>query len=411
MQSSQEDHPAAIFFLEGGKVARQMRVSEFDAFLDGYVGLSDLADTDVQAVYVDLTPQLLIRALVFFRVYFDDRGMVDTSWNIPLQRLADNGAAGPDLGEGPIRLACKSQCPDPAQKDSLWDPDMSPSSNTFTAIRKAIEANSLKLPKAAPPEPEIPVLTPEVAPEPEKDAENEHRKKLAGLIRQQRLRIKTLQSAHRDQMRELNREHRLEVQGLNQEFQDMKQQLERFRLQTEQLKKRLGERNEQYLELQEQIRQIPEPGEDGEQEGASQAEMVLLQDQLDRKERELEMLNEQVRNLEGELEALRAAKPEEGSVMDNLEQQNVFLVAYHPGVGHITLPYDDIGRYFQNPQAYAAERCGISEKAYKEWLHHYENPVCQAGEKGQRCGEPLMRVSDPSEYREGIDNRCEKHQP
>lgn len=410
MQSNKDESPAAIFFLDGAKITRQMRMSEFDAFLDGYVGLSDMADTDVHAVYVDLTPQLTIKALVFFRVYFDDQGMVDSSWNIPLQKLADKAATGPDLGEGAIRLACKSQCPDPAQKESLWDPDMSPSSNTFTAIRKAVEANTLKLPKQEPEEPEIPVLTPEAAPEPEKDPESEHRKKLAGLIRQQRLRIKTLQSAHRDQMRELTREHRLEVQGLNQEFQDVKQQLERYRVQNEQLKQRLADRNEQYLELQEQLNQIPEQKEEGDRDGASQAEVVLLQEQLERKARELEVVNEQVKSLQSELEEVRAANPDEGTVMEHLKEQTVFLVAYHPGVGHITLPYEDIGRYFQNPQAYAAEHCGLSEKAYREWLEHYENPVCQAEENGETCGEPVMRVSDPSEYRKGIDNRCEKHQ-
>ena len=37
---------AAVFFVEGNQVAREMRATEFGAFLDGYVGLSDLAETE-----------------------------------------------------------------------------------------------------------------------------------------------------------------------------------------------------------------------------------------------------------------------------------------------------------------------------------------------------------------------------
>ncbi len=46
------DGYSAVFFMDGSQVSRQMRASEFGAFLDGYVGLSDLAETDVRAVLV-----------------------------------------------------------------------------------------------------------------------------------------------------------------------------------------------------------------------------------------------------------------------------------------------------------------------------------------------------------------------
>jgi hypothetical protein len=89
----------------------------------------------------------------------------------------------------------------------------------------------------------------------------------------------------------------------------------------------------------------------------------------------------------------------------------VFLVAYHPGVGHLTLPFEDIETYFENPTAYAADRCGMNEPAYREWLEHYENPVCaHETDGGKRCGEPILRVSQPSEFRPGVDDRCEQHQ-
>ncbi|MCK7552614.1 hypothetical protein [Marinobacter goseongensis] len=204
------DGYSAVFFMDGSNVSRQMRATEFGAFLDGYVGLSDLAETDVRAVLVNLGGDLLVRSLVFFRIYFDEEGRADSHWNIPIEKLALVGAKGPDMGAGPIRLVCRSQCPDPAVAPELWDPDMTPGSNTFQFIRKAIEANSLKFRKVEPAQEEqIPTLAAEPP-----QAETADRARLAQLIREQRLRIKTLQSVHRDSLADIQREHRLEMQAL-----------------------------------------------------------------------------------------------------------------------------------------------------------------------------------------------------
>ncbi|MDL0430345.1 DNA repair protein [Marinobacter sp. TBZ242] len=404
------DGYSAVFFMDGSNVSRQMRASEFGAFLDGYVGLSDLADTDVKAVYVLLGTDLLVRSLVFFRIYFDEEGRADSHWNLPIEKLAQKGAKGPDMGGGPIRLVCRSQCPKSTNPEELWDPDMTPGSNHFQAIRRAVESNSLKFRKVeAAPEENIPVLGDESrsTEEPEVSAD---RVRLARVIREQRLRIKTLQSVHRDALSDIQRENRHEMQALRNEMAELQQKFERQKLSNEQLKKRLAERNEQYLSMQEHIA----GGEaHKEREGATaDAEVVLLREQLDRRQRELELRDEKIVALEQENYDLRHQTPTENSVMDHLQSHSVFLVAYHPGVGHITLPYDDIETYFRNPIAYAAERCGLNEPAYREWLKHYEKPVCQhQDDDGTPCEEPVMRVSQPADFRPGIDDRCEKHQP
>lgn len=394
----------AVFFMDGSNVSRQMRATEFGAFLDGYVGLSDLAETDVRAVLVNLGGDLLVRSLVFFRIYFDEEGRADSHWNIPIEKLALVGAKGPDMGAGPIRLVCRSQCPDPAVAPELWDPDMTPGSNTFQFIRKAIEANSLKFRKVEPAQEEqIPTLAAEPP-----QAETADRARLAQLIREQRLRIKTLQSVHRDSLADIQREHRLEMQALRSEMSALEQKYERQRLSNEQLKTRLAERNEQYLTMQEQIARNAE--QDVRQDANSDAEMVLIREQLERKKRELEVRDEKIVALEQENYDLRHQEPVENSVMEQLQRQSVFLVAYHAGVGHLTLPYEDIETYFRNPVAYAAERCGLNEPAYREWLEHYENPVClHPGDDGEPCGEPVMRVSQPADFQAGTDDRCEKH--
>ncbi len=408
------DQPAegysAVFFMDGGQVARQMRASEFGAFLDGYVGLSDLAETDVRAVLVYLSGELRVTALVFFRIWFDEEGRADVHWNVPIEDLAMRGAKGPDLGSGPIRLVCRSQCPDPRYAQDLWDPDMTPGNNHFHAIRKAVEANSLRFIPIEPARDEdIPVLNATPAGQDASEAADAaHRVRLAQLIREQRLRIKTLQSVHRDSLAEIQREHRLEIQGLRTELSDLEQKYERQRLSNEQLKQRLAERNEQYLSMQEQL----SSGAEGLREEANTgAELVLLREQFEHRQRELEFRDERISMLERELDELRQKEPAESTIMEELRKQSVFLVGYHPGIGHITLPFEDIETYFINPVAYAAERCGLNEPAYREWLEHYENPECRhAGEDGKPCGEPVMRISQPGEFRPGIHDRCEKHQ-
>ena len=407
------DQPAegysAVFFMDGGQVARQMRASEFGAFLDGYVGLSDLAETDVRAVLAYLSGELRVTALVFFRIWFDEEGRADMHWNVPIEDLAMRGAKGPDLGGGPIRLVCRSQCPDPRYSQELWDPDMTPGNNHFHAIRKAVEANSLRFTPIAPARDEdIPVLNATAAgQDPAEAADAAHRARLAQLIREQRLRIKTLQSVHRDSLAEIQREHRLELQGLRTELADLEQKYERQRLSNEQLKQRLAERNEQYLAMQEQL---SSGAEDLREEANAGAELVLLREQFEHRQRELEFRDERIAVLEREIEELKQKEPAESTIMEELRKQSVFLVGYHPGIGHVTLPFEDIDTYFTNPVAYAAERCGLNEPAYREWLEHYENPECRhAGKGGKLCGEPVMRVSQPGDFRPGIDDRCEKH--
>lgn len=84
----------AIFFLSEHRVFRQMLKSEFEALLDGYVGLSDMADTEAHVVHVFLSPQLKITALVFFTIYFDEDGRADPSGIFRLKRWPPKAGLG-----------------------------------------------------------------------------------------------------------------------------------------------------------------------------------------------------------------------------------------------------------------------------------------------------------------------------
>lgn len=420
-----EEGYSAVFLMDGIEVSRQMRATEFDAFLDGYVGLSDLADTDVQAVFVQIGADLLVRGLVFFRIYFDEEGRADSHWNIPVEALARKGSAGPDMGAGPIRLVCRSLCPEKRFKSDLWDPDMTPGSNHFQTIRKAVKANHLKYKRKAPSDDgQIPVLRTALGkPDAEIAAQEAaaQRNRLAHMIREQRLRIKTLQGAHKDSLAAMQREQRIEHRAWQEETSELERKLERTRLDARKIKKRLERRDLQVSELRQQLEEtrtaLAEPPEDLEEaplglEEAAQAEVVLLREQLERKQRELDNLGEITRELEQALSEARNQAPDEDSLIRQLQDQKVFLVGYHSGVGHLTLPYNDLRRYFENPTGYAAEKCGLSEPDYRRWLDHYENPICRApGKKsGQTCGQPVMRVSQPGEFEPGVHDRCDQHQ-
>ena len=412
-----DDGYAAVFLMDGIDVARQMRATEFDAFLDGYVGLSDLADTDVRAVFVQMGDDLLVRGLVFFRIYFDEEGRADSHWNIPVESLAQQGSAGPDMGAGPIRLVCRSRCPEKRFRSELWDPDMTPGSNHFQSIRKAVEANHLKYKrKNRGGDEQIPVLRTALG-KPDTDiAAREaaaQRNRLAHIIREQRLRIKTLQGAHQDSLAAMQREHRLERQAWQEEKTELERQLQRAKLEASKLKKRLDRRNLQVGELREQLEEIQAVVSDAPAglEEAAQAEVVLLREQLDRKQRELDGQVRTNHELEKALGDARNQALDEDSLVRQLQEQKVFLVGYHPGVGHLTLPFSDLRKYFDNPTGYAAGKCGLSEPAYRRWLDHYENPVCRAPgkQKGDVCGQPVMRIGQPADFEPGVHDRCEQH--
>lgn len=400
---------SAVFFIEGSQVAREMRASEFGAFLDGYVGLSDLAGTEVKAVLVGLSGDLLVRSLVFFRIGFDEEGRADSHWNLPIEEWAAQGAKGPDMGGGAIRLVCRSQCPDPGYASELWDPGMAPDNNHFLAIRKAVEANTLRFRYAEPDNQEdIPVLLAGQGGTPSAENTRAQRNRIAQVIRSQRLRIKTLQSKYRDKLSELQREQRLEIKALRHQVADLEQNHEHQRLDNEELTQQLSQCNQQCQSLEEQ--RLSSDQERDRDEANVSAELVLLREQLDRKHLELESCDEERAGLEQKVYELEHREPPENSIMSRLLDQSVFLVAYHSGVGHLTLPYDDIEAYFKSPTAYAAERSGMSKSSYLQWLEHYTTPVCQHRIETQApCREPVLRVSKPGDFRPGVDDRCEYH--
>ncbi|MBP8172203.1 MAG: chromosome partitioning protein ParA, partial [Pseudomonas sp.] len=214
MQKKPQMVEAVMFFNERG-VCKEMLYAEFEALLDGVVNMPEYADQQMRVAYLLINPRLLVRAVVFFYLDFDERGGADKGWNIPLRHLADNAGRGPDLGAGPIRLACRSQCPVSWHQMHLWDPSLAPGHNDLAVLRDAAKRNNMGLlveddsPQLVEPQrlqmaSEERWYTPDPAQEQAdknaQKADQEQRLKAAQLIKQQRLRISSMSQQHEDEL-------------------------------------------------------------------------------------------------------------------------------------------------------------------------------------------------------------------
>lgn len=166
-----------VLFWDGESVDKAMMFSDFEATLDGYVGLAAYAGENKQAAYVQLDDGLKVRAVVLFTIGFDREGFAERSWNLPLRHMAEIAGRGPDMGAGPINLVCRSQCSISWHAPKLWDPAMQPPS-TFAQIAESVAAAAPRFGlkakrRSAPPPPtyaatyaeeDLPVLSDEDAP-------------------------------------------------------------------------------------------------------------------------------------------------------------------------------------------------------------------------------------------------------
>lgn len=126
-----------VLFWDGENVDKVMMFSDFEATLDGYVGLSAYANLDKRAAYVQIDDALKVRAVVLFTIGFDRDGFAERSWNLPLRHMAEIAGRGPDMGAGSINLSCRSQCSISWHAPKLWDPVMQ-GANTFSQIAEQI---------------------------------------------------------------------------------------------------------------------------------------------------------------------------------------------------------------------------------------------------------------------------------
>jgi hypothetical protein len=550
MQKKAQMVEAVMFFSERGGICKEMLFAEFEALLDGVVNMPEFADQQMRMAYLLINPRLLVRSLVFFYLDFDEKGAADTGWNIPLRHLADNAGRGPDLGAGPIRLACRSQCPVSWHQMHLWDPNLGPENNDLALLRDAVKRNHMgllvdddmpqllaaeRLQLAAedhwhPADPQQQMAEEQAQVQAAK-LEQEQRHKAAQLINQQRLQLSSLAQQHEQelgqfrlasdeqmqalqaqlltlqqklrqqaglnsslkeqlssqadeftssrelmtgQLRALERHAQTEVEILRRQFEadsqakvavallefkdqlahSEEQDLDRFRLASDEqnqalqaqlraAQQALRQQEESNLHLKAQLNSQAEGVQNAREQMSAQlraleqhaqaeadilrrqfaselqakvaAAVVEYKEQIAIRDVELAYRTELDQQLEQEVARLQRERDEfagQGSeqVLERLSKLGVVFVVYHPGAGHLTIALADVARYQDNPMAYVAAKCFVSEMHYREWLAHYQNASCSALlPSGERCGMPLDRVDVPSRFVMGHSNCCARH--
>lgn len=228
--------PELVLFWESESIDKAMVYSDFQATLDGYVGIMGYAGDDKRAAYIQLDDALRVRSVVLFTIGFDAAGFPERSWNLPLRHMAEIAGRGPDMGGGPINLVCRSQCSISWHAPKLWDPIMQPAAlNTFAQIAQEVEKACVRfsmrplrpaaVPAALPtlqPEVDIPVLTdeaqehvPTLAPVPVSEAASgqweQERDLMLEKLAAQQLHINTLETDKNETVARLGFMHQQQV--------------------------------------------------------------------------------------------------------------------------------------------------------------------------------------------------------
>jgi len=443
MQIKPQTVEAVLFFNDSG-VCKEMLYPEFEAMLDGVVTMPEFADKQMRVAYLLVNSRLQIRAAVFFYLDFNEDGSADSGWNIPLRSLAERTGRGPDLGAGPIRLACRSQCPVSWYQMHLWDPQVVQGNNHFVMLRDRIKRNQLGLlveeeaPQAVPTErlqmvAEDTWYSPDAAKQPaahrSEQHEQEQRQKAAQLIKQQRLRIASLEQLREADVAKMRDAAAQQQTKLQDEISELRSLLLKQEQQAADLRAELAAQAEGFQssreEMSKQLRALEQNSRE-EAEAASirfnadlqvqvAAAVAEYKEQVAIRDVELAYRNELDAQLQEEIEALQKrcnALAEQGGdrVLERLSRLGVVFMAYHPGAGHLTIPLQDLTRYQNDPLAYAAAKCSVSADQYRQWVDHFQQPTCVATlTSGERCNMPLDKIDSPARFITGESNCCARH--
>lgn len=252
---------AIVFFDSKGQICRQMRMPEFEAVLDGLVQLNEYQDLTMRCAFVLVDSRLMVRALVLFLLEVNSFGAADASWNVPLRRLAEKAGRGPDLGGGPIRLSCFSQCALAGYEKLLWDAK----DQELVTLRNTLKRNTLcfltdegflggeNLQVVSE---ERWYSAPVTAPLATRALDTEQRYKAAQLIKLQRKRIKMLHESHQQALQDQHVAFEQELFDVRHKYQDLLQAHTRQQTQFERLNRQLEAQVEESERLAQRLHDL-----------------------------------------------------------------------------------------------------------------------------------------------------------
>jgi hypothetical protein len=134
-----------LFDATGSKIGFEMRLGQFNSLLAQKGTLASHAARVVKAAYTQVGAGLSVRGVVFFQFNVNEQGYVDPAFNLPLEYMAEHAGTGPDLGHGPINMACRSQCPVPWHGINMWEPAGEGKAHPAMLVQKSVWRNRLGL--------------------------------------------------------------------------------------------------------------------------------------------------------------------------------------------------------------------------------------------------------------------------
>jgi hypothetical protein len=149
----------ALFDDAAAAITHEMRFAEFEAYAardrvfdEAYSGRK------VLAAYGGADGELNLIRAVLFVLPVDAEGRVDAAFNVKIRYLSEQAGPGPDLGRGPIALACQSQCPVPWDVGKLWEAEGQGDAHPLAILQRQIRRNQLgfQIVATPPPNPVVP---------------------------------------------------------------------------------------------------------------------------------------------------------------------------------------------------------------------------------------------------------------
>lgn len=459
----------AIMFFREDRVVKEMFYTEFEAVLDDVVGIPDFAGEHLHACFLQISQRLKIVGAVFFTIQFDRTGKVGRGWNIPLRHLLDQASFGPDLGEGPARVACRSACPVSWYRDQLWDPVMQ-GDGSFDELDRAVQRNRLGIiadqgsqqgPKlgvssffsqhanapaittdeegaepvtVSPPgkgdgAADLPT-SPAAPASPPPCFHRRYREKLTAIRGAERLRMATQAEHYEQQIAALEERHSEALSQRETVIADLKARLNQSDQERDQLLVKIENQNqwleERQRDIEAHLRDSGDQRLEDEIAALKQSYEKDLQKQLkeqaseydaalSKREAEIYQRVTEVVELRSELGELRSQNRQlvlnsDKHLLDEMCQKGLSFVAYHPGIEHLVITREELPDYLRDPVAFAAQRCRVDIERYQAWLLHYRLPICRYCDRdGEICGQPVAKVKRPSLFRPGENDRCPQH--
>ncbi len=428
----------AVLFFDETRLIKEMLYPEFEAVLDQVVGMPDFRGKKAKAVYLSINDTLQVTAAVFFTIAFDEQGNVDKSWNIPLEHLADNAEAGPNLGAGNIRLSCKSQCSVEWHQRELWNPDSE--QLIFKKIKAAVNKNRLALPGLAIDKTkkrqsnerenfgDMP-LGDDVKQRLAKSFKQELKQRSEDFAQEYKLKLASLKSDTQEHIEKIHQQYREENNSLNETLVAAKQLFSEEKQKNITLKQTLDTQAKQLHQGREEFqhtlgkdkninaRQLVELEQKFEMELKASVETAVteLKERVEMREVEIFYREEQISTLREELGKLRDEKlslqAESGdNLIEKMAAKGVNFIVYQQGDEPLSIAAADMAEYMDSPTGYRARIYGVDTALYNHWLAHCELPVCNHIIAGADvCGQPVDKVSKPTQFIPNKSDRCSTH--